>query len=239
MVLHAKGGWVLACVLVIAPAAAQQVAGDPPVEWKADASGNRQAQKAAEKAAGQASPPRGADRPTGTGDAGPDAEAGPRGPGGRGGGGPPGGMGGGPDGGGMGGGRGGRGGHGPGGPGAAGAGHATPASMLRPEMEFAAPLEDTLVLYRSRESVLFGRKDTTDVVMLPLSGAAVSIAPGVEARLHDVPDGLRVEVTTSNGIRVNYRYRDEAAGVLRVDILAEGPVPRPGARFEVTRRYTR
>ncbi|MGR4897114.1 hypothetical protein ACIPR8_17790 [Stenotrophomonas sp. LARHCG68] len=49
MVLHAKGGWVLACVLVIAPAAAQQVAGDPPVEWKADASGNRQAQKAAEK----------------------------------------------------------------------------------------------------------------------------------------------------------------------------------------------
>jgi hypothetical protein len=124
-------------------------------------------------------------------------------------------MGGGPDGGGMGGGRGGRGGHGPGGPGAAGAGHATPAS------------------------VLFGRKDTADVVMLPLSGAAVSIAPGVEARLHDVPDGLRVEVTTSNGIRVNYRYRDEAAGVLRVDILAEGPVPRPGARFEVTRRYTR
>lgn len=239
---------MLACALVIAPAAAQQAAGDVPVEWKADTSANRQAQKTAEKSAEQAGPASGAGRPA-------DAEGpglgmgGDRpGPGGRGEGGPRGGMGGGgmgggPDGAGMGGGhggRGGRGGHGgPGGPGGAAAGHATPASMLRPEMTFAAPLDDTLVLYRSRESVLFGRKESTDVVVLPLSGAPVDIAPGVQATLHDEPEGLRVEVATSNGIRVNYRYRDEADGALRVDVHAEGPVPRPGARFDVTRRYTR
>ena len=221
----------LSWLLLAAPLAAQSQPGDAPVEWRADASTNKQAQKAAEKAAENAMPPPAKGAP-------PDrAGAPPRGGGPAGQGGPPsGGMGGGPDGAGP----GGKGGPGsPGGPpGRERSERASPASMLRPEMAFAAPLENTLMLYRSRESVLFGSKDSSVVTILPLSGAAVAVAPGVEASVHEDAGGLRVEVVTSNAIKVTYRYHDDAVGVLRVDVVAEGPVPHPGSRFEVTRRYT-
>jgi hypothetical protein len=39
--------------------------------------------------------------------------------------------------------------------------------MLRSEMEFAAPPKDALVLYRSRETGVFGSIQSQDVVILP------------------------------------------------------------------------
>lgn len=108
--------------------------------------------------------------------------------------------------------------------------------MLRPEMDFAAPLKDTLVLYRSRDAVVFGSTGSRDVVILPLSGDAVPIAPGVTASVHDESGALRVEIATSNGIHVVFRYRIDA-GALNVAIHAEGPFPRPGSHFDVERQY--
>jgi len=202
------------------PAFAQQVATDPPTQWQADAKANKKAAKQAEKAAERALP-----RQKAAGGPAPDG-AGPRGdhegPGGQGGeGGPPGGP---PSGG-------------------SGARRASgPLQILRPEMDFAAPLTDTLLLYRTRESVVFGRPDSSDVVILPLSGARVQIAPGVQALLHDNPDGMLVEISTSNGIRVSYRYTTDAqdADSLRVHIRAEGHAEsQRGGVFEVDRVYRR
>lgn len=202
------------------PAFAQQVATDPPTQWHADAKANKKAAKQAEKAAERALPQRKA-----AGGPAPDGEGAGRGHAGAGG---PGGEGG-P----------------PGGPrgGGSGAGRASgPLQMLRPEMDFAAPLTDTLLLYRTRESVVFGRPDSSDVVILPLSGAHVQIAPGVQALLHDTPDGMLVEISTSNGIRVSYRYLTDAQDPdsLRVHIRAEGHAEsQRGGVFEVDRVYRR
>lgn len=203
------------------PAFAQQVATDPPTQWQADAKANKKAAKQAEKAAERALP-----RQKGAGAPPPDGE----GPGG-GRGDPPGGPGG--------------EGRPPGGPPGGGSGarrSSGPLQMLRPEMDFAAPLTDTLLLYRTRESVVFGRPDSSDVVILPLSGARVQIAPGVQALLHDNPDGMVVEISTSNGIRVSYRYTTDAQGAdsLRVHIRAEGHAEtQRGGVFEVERVYRR
>ena len=201
--------------------------------WLADARANQQVQKAAEKAAGQASPPRGNDkddahRP-------PPGEGGPGGAGGR----PP--SGGGADGGmmgGMGGPGGGKGRPGgpPGGGGKHGSGQASAADMLRPEMTFAAPVKGELVMYRTRDSVLFGREGSEPVI-LPLSGDAVAIAPGVSASARERDGHLCVEMVTSNGIRVHFDYATGADGALVVDVHAEGPLPHPGSRFDVVRRY--
>lgn len=244
--VHRRWLW-LALSSLSGSLAAQQVATETPQAWQADAKANKQAQKSAEEAAAAAQPPmRGGKkgeagkgpRPSGA-PAGGGADGGP--PGGNGGGpegegGPPGGGMGGMGGGGHGG-HGGHGKHGGHGEGQGGGGPGTPAAMLRPEMDFAAPLKDTLVLYRSREAVVFGRKESADAVILPLDGSPVPVAPGVQASLHEDAQGLRVEVATSNDIHVNYRYAADAEGVLRVSVHAEGPVPRPGSQFEVERVY--
>ncbi|QNH22500.1 hypothetical protein HEP73_03448 [Xanthomonas sp. GW] len=204
---------LLLVLMLQVPAFAQQVATDPPTQWQADAKANKKAAKQAEKAAERALP-----RQKAAGGPAPDG-AGPGGQGGEGG--PPGGA--------------------PGG--GSGARRASgPLQMLRPEMEFAAPLTDTLLLYRTRESVVFGRPDSSDVVILPLSGARVQIAPGVQALLHDNPDGMLVEISASNGIRVSYRYTTDAqdADRLRVHIRAEGHAEsQRGGVFEVDRVYRR
>jgi len=212
---------LLLVLMLQVPAFAQQVATDPPTQWQADAKANKKAAKQAEKAAERAVPRQtaaaGGPAPDGEGPGG--GQGGPGGPGGEGG--PPGGP--------------------PGG--GSGARRASgPLQMLRPEMDFAAPLTDTLLLYRTRESVVFGRPDSSDVVILPLSGAHVQIAPGVQALLHDNPDGMVVEISTSNGIRVSYRYTTDAqdADSLRVHIRAEGHAEsQRGGVFEVDRVYHR
>lgn len=210
-------------LLLACPLAAQQVASDAPQEWRADAKANKHAQKAAEKAADKAALPMKGARQGAPGGGGSPAD---------GMGGPDGGAGG-PDGGGRprGGGRG-----GPGGDRGGGRSRATADAMLRPEMEFAAPLKDTLVLYRSREAVVFGSTASQEVVFLPLSGEAVPIAPGVTASVHDDAGALRVQIDTSNEIHVTFRYRSEG-GVLKVAVHAQGPIPRPGSHFDVERQY--
>lgn len=232
--------WLWLALLPLAgPVAAQQVASEAPQAWQADAKANKQAQKAAEQAAEAAMSPKqggqaGRGPPTGGGRHGPGGE-GERPEGGMGG---PGGEGGPPGDGMEGRGHGGHDRHGKHGrAGGEGGGRGSPAAMLRPEMDFAAPLKDTLILYRSREAVVFGRRESSDVVMLPLDGTPVTIAPGVQASLHEDAQGLRVEVATSNAIQVTYRYAADPAGELRVTVHAEGPVPHPGSRFDVERVY--
>lgn len=224
--------WTLPMLLCLftahAPLAAQDIAGDPPVRWQADARQNKRLAKQAEKAARKAMPAPAHGERGGDG----DREAPPQG------GKPPeGGMG--DMGGGPGGGPGGPGGHGgPGGPGGGGGSHAaSPAAMLRPEMEFAAPLSDSLVLYRTREAIVFGRSDSADVVILPLSGDGTRIAPGVQAFVRQADGDLRVEIVTSNDIHVDYRYRPDPAdpSSLKVAIEAHGP----GGRYQVERVYRR
>ncbi|WDS35869.1 hypothetical protein [Pseudoxanthomonas sp.] len=211
--------------LVACPLAAQQVASDTPQAWQADAKANKHAQKAAEKAAKAGMPKmKSAGKPSG-------GEGGPPGGGGSGGGmdggSPPGGGEGGPPGGGH---------DGPPGGGQGGRSQAGADAMLRPEMDFAAPLKGTLVLYRSREAVIFGSTESSDVTILPLSGEGVSIAPGVLASVHDDAGALRVDIVTTNDIHVTFRYHTDA-GVLTVVAHAEGPFPRPGSRFDVQRQY--
>lgn len=218
----------------IAPAHAGDDAPGTLASWAADAKANKAAQKEAEKSAARA-------RPAGKGGEGPrpsqergglgSGDGSPGGGGGDFGGGPGGGMGE-PSGG------GGHGGPGGGPPGAGGgaSGPASAADMLRPEMDFAAPLKGKLVMYRTRESVLFGRgKD--DPVILPLSGDAVPIAPGITASAHEQDGRLHVDMATSNGIRVAFHYEEATDGALQVDVHAEGPLPRPGTRFDVVRHY--
>ncbi|MFT4247953.1 MAG: hypothetical protein QM581_07945 [Pseudomonas sp.] len=231
-------GLLFALLPLAFPLAAQQVASDPPLEWQADAKANKQAQRAAEKAAAAAMPSvkgRGKSPPQ---DGGAGSAGGIGGISGISGGDTLGGTGGSPPDGGQGG-EGGEG--GPGGPGGAGGpgseGRNTAASLLRDEMDFAAPLKDTLILYRSRDAVVFGRKKSQDVVILPLSGAPVEFTPGEHASVHEDAGGLRVEIVTSNDIRVTFRYSTDTVGVLKVKVHAEGPVPRPGSRFEVERSY--
>ena len=163
--------WLWLALLPLAgPVAAQQVASEAPQAWQADAKANKQAQKAAEQAAEAAMSPKqggqaGRGPPTGGGRHGPGGE-GERPEGGMGG---PGGEGGPPGDGMEGRGHGGHDRHGKHGrAGGEGGGRGSPAAMLRPEMDFAAPLKDTLILYRSREAVVFGRRESADVVMLPL-----------------------------------------------------------------------
>ena len=199
--------------------------------WLADAWANQQAQKAAEKAALQARP---SSRANGKDDAHrpPPGEGGPGGARGRppSGGGADGGMAGGP-----GDGKGGPGGP-PGGGGNHAGGQASAADMLRPEMAFAAPVKGELVMYRTRESVLFGRDDGEPVI-LPLSGDAVAIAPGVTASAREQDGRLHVEMATSHGIRVSFDYDTGPGTALVVDVHAEGPLPHPASRFDVVRRY--
>ena len=234
---HRCCGLLFALLLPAFSLAAQQVASDPPLQWHADSKANKQAERAAEKAAEAEVPPiKGGGRGKG---APPDGEGPSGGMDGAPGGGMDGSMGGGSDG--PGGGtppEGGQGGPG-GGPGGKGGGESrvTAAWMLRPEMDFAAPLKDTLVLYRSREAVVFGRAKSDAVVILPLSGEAVQIAPGERASVHQEGAGLRVEIVTSNDIRVTFRYSAEPGNLLRVKVHAEGGIPRPGSHFDVERVY--
>ncbi|WJI16652.1 hypothetical protein MWN52_05020 [Pseudoxanthomonas winnipegensis] len=196
------------------PTLAQDVATAVPQLWQADAKTNRQAQKAAEeRAAADAPPPRSAAAsPNGGGRGEPPPGDQARGSG----------MG--------------RGGRHHGGARDGGHGRVTADAMFRPEMEFAAPLEASLVLYRSREAVVFGNTRDSNVVILPLTGEAVTIAPGVTGAVHDDAGALSVEFLTTNGIHVTCRYRNEGPQLVAA-VKAEGPFPRPGSDFEVERRY--
>ncbi len=205
----------LLLLLAQAPVSAQEIAGDPPVQWQADAKANKKAEKVAEKAARKAMPKR-HDKPADGGPkinddmGGPAGGGGPDGPGGGPGDAPPGGR-----------------------------SRVDASSMLRPEMDFAAPVDATLLLYRTREALVFGRSDSQDVVVLPLSGSEVQVAPGFKAAVSEKNGKLGLDINTSNEIHVHYDYLSDPndPGTLTVKIIAEGYPP--GAKFEVQRSYHR
>ena len=193
MISLRKTAWVAWAALALPlSAAAQQIAGDPPLQWQAMSKANKQAQSQAEKIAYEARP-----KPIKGHGREPDRMP----------------------------------------PGAIGNPRITSASLLRSEMDFAAPLEDTLILYRSREAVVFGRKESSEVVILPLSGDPVQVAAGIEASVKDAGDDLDLEIVTSGNTHVNYHYHVDEDGVLQVKVHATGSIPMLNSSFDVERQY--
>ncbi|MFT3761262.1 MAG: hypothetical protein QM761_01350 [Pseudoxanthomonas sp.] len=111
-------------------------------------------------------------------------------------------------------------------------------ALLPPEAAFAAPTEDALILYRSRDSVMFGRDGSDAVVVVPFAGAT-DLGNGVKASLRDEADQWVLQIETRDGRRANFRYSipDPAAGGLRIDIDLGGGMP--GGGFKLQRVYRR
>ncbi|MFT4257124.1 MAG: hypothetical protein QM599_09235 [Pseudoxanthomonas sp.] len=202
-----------ALLLAAAPSRATDLSG----QWQPDSKQNARLFKQAEKEFRKS-------RPKGGGPGGGDRGGPP----------PGGGMGGPPS-----GDAGGTGGPPPGGPpGGPHGGAPEPTVLLPPEAAFAAPTEDALILYRSRDSVMFGRDGSDAVVVVPFAGAT-DLGNGVQASLRDEADQWVLQIETRDGRRANFRYSipDPAAGGLRIDIDLGGGMP--GGGFKLQRVYRR
>jgi hypothetical protein len=120
-------------------------------------------------------------------------------------------------------------------------GPAPPASLeklLPGGLEFAAPTSGGLIVQRTRNSVLFGRTGSDEVVFLPWGGQ-VDLVNGARASVKDEAGQLRLTVILASGQEVDYRYRqqpDASGQVLGVDIRISGI---PGGALEFTRLYRR
>ena len=115
---------------------------------------------------------------------------------------------------------------------------ATLEELLPPSLDFAAPRTGGLILQRTSTSVLFGRTDSDELVMLPLSGAETDIVHGMRASIAEVDGNLRLQVMQPTGTSVLFEYHqdpDPARHAMRVDIrIGGGP---PGTGVEVQRVY--
>ncbi|WP_242113045.1 hypothetical protein [Luteimonas aquatica] len=109
------------------------------------------------------------------------------------------------------------------------------AGLLPAELAFAAPTEGSLILQRTRESVLFGRGDREAVVFLPLAGR-VGLGNGIQAALREENGQLMLQADMPSGRRAYYRYAETPDG-LRVEISIDGQLP--GGSVQVQRVYRR
>jgi hypothetical protein len=89
--------------------------------------------------------------------------------------------------------------------------------LLPGELNFAAPVEDSLLLHRARDAVLFGRSGSNVVVTVPFDGKA-DLGNGFAASIRDDNGQLTMQVDTPSGRQVQYRYSLPATGGLQVDI---------------------
>ena len=106
-------------------------------------------------------------------------------------------------------------------------------------LDFAAPASGGLIVQRMSGSVLFGRTDSEEVVMLPL-GAETDLPHGMRGTIREEGKQLRLVVQMATGQVVEYRYDDdpEAPGkAMSVDIHVFGALP--GKNVEFKRRYRR
>ncbi len=101
--------------------------------------------------------------------------------------------------------------------------------MLRPEMDFAAPLEGNLRIAADPERVVLG-KDGAEGVALAFHGGARELGEGdVRAFAGHENGNLVIEINTDDGVQVTHTYMLEAQGRrLRVKTLVlsrEAPLP--------------
>jgi hypothetical protein len=112
--------------------------------------------------------------------------------------------------------------------------------LLPASLDFAAPRNGGLILQRTSRSVLFGRTDSDEMVILPLSGEDTDIVHGMRASIHEVDGNLRLMVGLPTGTQVLFEYKqdpDPARPGLSVDIrIGGGP---PGTGVELKRLYRR
>ena len=112
--------------------------------------------------------------------------------------------------------------------------------VLPASLDFAAPRTGGLILQRTSRSVLFGRTDSDELVVLPLSGEDTDIVHGMRASIHEVDGNLRLMVGLPTGSQVLFEYKqdaDPAKPGLSVDIrIGGGP---PGTGVELKRLYRR
>jgi hypothetical protein len=118
------------------------------------------------------------------------------------------------------------------------------AGLLPPELAFAAPADDVLIVQRMRDAVAFARAGNGDAATLvPIAGAsagdaALDLGNGVRATARDEAGTLVLDATAPSGLHVRYRYLVPAdkPGTLDVRIAIDG---RMDDGIEVERVYRR
>jgi hypothetical protein len=111
--------------------------------------------------------------------------------------------------------------------------------LLPAALDFAAPTSGGLIVQRMSSSVMFGRTDNAEVVMLPLSGEA-DLPHGMRGSIREEGAQLRLVVQLATGQVVEYHYLRDAANpdrVMSVAISVLGALP--GASVNFTRSYRR
>jgi hypothetical protein len=111
--------------------------------------------------------------------------------------------------------------------------------LLPDALDFAAPATGGLVVQRMSGSVLFGRTDGDDVVVLPLSGET-DLPHGMRASIREEGTQLRLVVQLPSGYVVEYRYDEDADAPgrgLSVALSVMGALP--GKNVEFKRFYRR
>ncbi len=114
------------------------------------------------------------------------------------------------------------------------------AGMLRPEMDFAAPLEGNLRIEADPERVVLG-KDGVDGVALAFKGGSRELGEGDSRAFAGHENGnLVVEINTDDGVQVTHTYVLEAQGRrLRVKTLVlSRDAPMPGG-IQIERIFQR
>lgn len=111
--------------------------------------------------------------------------------------------------------------------------------LLRPEMDFAAPLQGDLVILQDGGMIALG-KETGDPVILSTGRGATELGDDLTALAMQSSDGLVVEFQTADGAVVTHTYSLESGGTrLRVRThLSGSQIPIPGG-MDLERVYDR
>ncbi|MFC5568831.1 hypothetical protein ACFPN1_01970 [Lysobacter yangpyeongensis] len=112
--------------------------------------------------------------------------------------------------------------------------------LLRPEMDFAAPLEGDLFILQDEGMIALG-KDADHPVILPYERGAIDLGSDGLTTLAMLSSGeLVIEFHTNDGVAITHTYSLEGGGTqLRVRThVAGGQIPIPGG-LDLERLYNR
>lgn len=115
----------------------------------------------------------------------------------------------------------------------------TAVGLLRPEMDFAAPLQGDLVILQDEGMIALG-KDSGDPVILPTGRGAIELGGDLTALAMQSSQGLVVEFQTGDGAVITHTYSLESNGAqLRIRTHISGSqIPIPGG-MDLERVYNR